>query len=150
MAVGDKADMTAQSNQVISALKNLLTTAGFALVTTRRLTNSELADSEFPAVIIEPGQESQSPLSNGFADVNWLVVLRLHVLSASPLSAADNWREKAALIGKAIAGNRSLNGSAIDTKISGRMQDLSVFEPFSSGTLDLTIRFRFNELTQGG
>lgn len=142
--------MTAQSNQVISAIESLLTSAGFALATTRRLEITELDGSEFPAVIIEPGPQKQSLLTNGYADAEWLVVLRLHVCSTSVLSASENWREQAALLGKTIAGSRTLDGSAIDVRIVGHAQELDVFEPYASGTLDLTIRYRFNELTQGG
>ncbi len=142
--------MTAKSNDILAAIKTILTTAGFALVTTRRLGWNELAANEFPAVVIEPGPESQDMLNNGQADVTWPLTLRLHVTSATGLSAADNWREKAALIGRTIAANRQFSGQVIKAEITARQIDAQVFEPWASGTLDLTIHFRFNELTQGG
>lgn len=150
LATGREAGMTAKSNSIITTLKTALTTAGIALATTRRLGWNELAASEFPAVVIEPGPENQSMLNNGQAEVSWLLTLRLHATRVTGLSAADNWREKSALIGRTIAANRQLSGQVIKAEITARQIDAQVFEPWASGTLDLTIRFRFNELTQGG
>jgi hypothetical protein len=72
------------------------------------------------------------------------------VKKTATLSASDNWREQAAIVGKTIAANRQLGGLVIKAEITGKQPDTSVYEPWASGTLDLTIRYRFNELTQGG
>lgn len=142
--------MSAKSNTVLTGLETVLSGSTLGLVSTRRLHYKELASSEFPAVIIEPELENQGLLNNGLAHVMWRVSLRLSVVSTTTLTATENWREQAALIGTLIAADRTLGGTAIDTQIVGRLQDLGVYEPFASGTLDLTITYRFNELTEGG
>lgn len=142
--------MTAQSNLILAQLKTVLTAAGFALVSTRRLGWNELAAAQFSAVIIEPGSDSQSIGLQSQAESSWRLSLRLHVKKTTTLSASDNWREQAATVGKTIAANRQLGGLVIKVEITGKQPDTSVYEPWASGTLDLTIRYRFNELTQGG
>ncbi|PKL44318.1 MAG: hypothetical protein CVV41_06685 [Candidatus Riflebacteria bacterium HGW-Riflebacteria-1] len=142
--------MTTQSNLILAKLKTVLTAAGFALVTTRRLGWQELTAAQFSAVIIEPGPDSQNIGLQSQAESNWRVPLRLHVKKTTTLSASDNWREQAAIVGKTIAANRQLGGLVIKAEITGKQPDTSVYEPWASGTLDLTIRYRFNELTQGG
>lgn len=142
--------MSAKSNTVLSGLETALTSSDLALVTTRRLDYKELASGEFPAVIIEPSEESQGLLNNGLAHVMWHVALRLSVVATGTLSATENWREQAALIGTLIASDRTLGGTAIDTQVVSRQQDLGVYEPYATGSLGLTITYRFNELTEGG
>ena len=65
-------------------------------------------------------------------------------------TASQNLYEKMALVNRTIASDRTLNGLVLDMKVLGRSRDLTVFEPFAYGTVDLTIRYRFNETTQGG
>lgn len=142
--------MTTQSNLILAELKTKLTAAGFALVTTRRLAWNELTAAQFSAVIIESGPATQNIGLQSRADANWRLVLRLHTKKTTTLSAAENWLEQAAIVGKTIAANRQLGGLAIKAEITARQPDTSVFEPWASGTLDLTISYRFNELTQGG
>lgn len=142
--------MSAKNNSIIAGLKANLEAAGFALVTTRQLEIYDLALTDFPAVIIEAGSAGQSMLNNGQAEAAWLLRLKLYVTRATGLSASENWREKSALINQAIASDRQIGGLALKAEITGRQQDSQIFEPWASGTLDLTIRYRFNELTQGG
>jgi hypothetical protein len=119
-------------------------------VTTRQLEIYDLALTDFPAVIIEAVSAGQSMLNNGQAEAAWLLRLKLYVTRVTGLSASENWREKSALINQAIASDRQIGGLALKAEITGRQQDSQIFEPWASGTLDLTIRYRFNELTQGG
>lgn len=142
--------MSAKNNSIIAGLKANLEAAGFALVTTRQLEIYDLALTDFPAVIIEAGSAGQSMLNNGQAEAAWLLRLKLYVTRVTGLSASENWREKSALINQAIASDRQIGGLALKAEITGRQQDSQIFEPWASGTLDLTIRYRFNELTQGG
>lgn len=142
--------MSARNNAILASLKANLESAGFALVTTRQLELRDLALTDFPAVIIETGSAGQNMLNNGQAEAVWLLRLKLCVTRVTGFSASENWREKSALINQTIASDRQIGGLAIKAEITGRLQDAQVFEPWASGTLDLTIRYRFNELTQGG
>ena len=144
--------MTAKANDILNALISDLTTAGFKLVTRRKLEILEIAKSEFNAVIIEEGNDSVDSMGvNGqVTKARWQLSLKLYVISTLTLSAKDAWYEQAALIGRTIAADRQLSGCADSAAIVGKVLDSSVYEPFASGTLDLTIKYRFNDLTQGG
>ena len=136
--------------EIISKLADVLTTAGFGLVTHRQLDISEIEDDDFDAVVIKPSSSSQKYLNNGQADAEWRIALGVCTMKGECGSAAENWYEKAALINRTIAADRTLEGLVLDMKVIGRIRDLSVYEPFAYGTVDLTIRYRFNERTQGG
>jgi hypothetical protein len=142
--------MTAKGNTVLANLTAILTSAGFAMVTTRRLGWQELASTQFSTVIIEAGPESFKEFLQNKTEATWQITLRLHVVKSLTESAAVVWREKAALIGRTIAANRNLNGAALKAEITGRQPDNQVYEPWASGTLGLTIRYRYNDLTEGG
>lgn len=143
-------DYVSKTNEILEALKANLSSAGFSLVTLRRLGISELSDSDFDAVIITQGREVQSVLNQGQADVEWQIALSLLVMKGDYAAAHENWNEKAALIGRTIASDRTLGGKVISAIITGRTRDLTVFEPYASGTVELSVHFRFNEITQGG
>ena len=136
--------------QIISKLEDVLTAAGFALATHRQLDISEISDDDFDAVVIKPGASSQKYLNNGQADTEWRIALGVCTMKGECGSAAENWYEKAALVNRTIASDRTVDGLVLDMKVLGRSRDLTVFEPFAYGTIDLTIRYRFNETTQGG
>lgn len=144
--------MTSKSGRIINYLKNILVGVGFSLVTTRQLSLFELADSDFDAVILTTGEETQSVLNQGESDATLNIALNLYAgsIPSQNLDAKENWREKAALIGKTVASNRNLGGLAIKAEITGKRQDFSIYEPWASGTINLTIRYRFNELADGG
>lgn len=146
------ASMTSKANTILSELISILQTAGFQLVTRRKLDIQEIADNEFDAVIIEEGNDSPD-----FTGVNaratqsiWRVSLTLHVISSLTLSAKEVWYEKSALIGRTIAANRQFNGVVELAAIVDKSLNTQIYEPFASGTLGLTIKYRYNELTQGG
>lgn len=138
--------------EIISKLEDVLTAAGFVLVTHRQLDISEIEDDDYDydAVIIKPSSSTQKYLNNGQADAEWRIALGVCTMKGECGSAAENWYEKAALINRTIAADRTLEGLVLDMKVIGRIRDLSVYEPFAYGTVDLTIRYRFNERTQGG
>jgi uncharacterized membrane protein YcjF (UPF0283 family) len=142
--------MTAKGNTVLANLATILTSAGFALVTTRKLDWRELTEAQFSAVVIEAGPESFTDFLQNKIESTWQITLRLHVVKSLTESAAHIWREKAALIGRTIAANRTLTGAALKAEITGRQPDNQVYEPWASGTLGLTIRYRYNDLTEGG
>jgi hypothetical protein len=150
MAADSEAGMTAKGNTVLTNLATILTSAGFALVTTRKLGWRELSEVQFPAVIIEPGSESFRDFLQNRIESTWQLILKLHVVKSEAQAAAEIWREKAALIGRSIAADRTLGGAAIKAEITGRQPDNQVYEPWASGTLGLTIRYRYNDLTEGG
>ena len=50
--------------KIISKLEEVLTTAGFVLVTHRQLDISEIEDDDFDAVIIKPSSSTQKFLNN--------------------------------------------------------------------------------------
>lgn len=139
-----------KANEILEALKTNLSSEGFSLVTLRRLGISELSDSEFDAVVITQGREVQNILNQGQADIEWQITLSLMVMKGNYATAYENWNEKAALIGRIIATDRTLGGKVISAIITGRTRDLTVFEPYASGTVELSVHFRFNEITQGG
>ena len=142
--------MTAKSNTILSNLATVLTAAGFALVTTRKLGWRDLATTEFSAVIIEPGAEALDAKLQNIIESFWRLTLRLHVTSATGQTACQVWFEQAALVCRTIAANRQLSGMAVTAEITEKQPDTQVFEPWASGTLGLTIRYRYNDLTQGG
>ncbi|MEW6708319.1 MAG: hypothetical protein AB1403_00720 [Candidatus Riflebacteria bacterium] len=142
--------MTAKGNTVLTNLASILTAAGFALVTTRKLGWRELTEAQFPAVVIDAGSESFADFLQNKIESTWQVTLRLHVVKSLTEAASVVWREKAALIGRTIAANRTLSGAAIKAEVTGRQPDNQVYEPWASGTLGLTIRYRYNDLTEGG
>lgn len=142
--------MTAKGNTVLANLATILTSAGFALVTTRKLDWRELTEAQFSAVVIEAGPENFTDFLQNKIESTWQITLRLHVVKSLTESAAQVWREKAALIGRTIAANRTLTGAALKAEITGRQPDNQVYEPWASGTLGLTIRYRYNDLTEGG
>lgn len=144
--------MTAKANEILSELISILKTAGFTLVTRRKLDISEISEADFNAVIIEEGNDNPD-----FTGVNakatqsvWSVSLTLHVISSLTQSAKEVWYEKAALIGRTIAANRQLYGVVEKVAIVSKALNTQIYEPFASGTLGLTIKYRYNELTQGG
>ena len=129
--------------KIISKLEEVLTTAGFVLVTHRQLDISEIEDDDFDAVIIKPSSSTQKFLNNGQADAEWRIALGVCTMKGECETASQNLYEKMALVNRTIASDRTLN-------VLGRNRDLTVYEPFAYGTVDLTIRYRFNERTQGG
>lgn len=144
--------MTAKSNEIINALKANLESAGFTLVTRRKLGISEIAKNEFNAVIIQEGSnfiEAQG-VNGQVTRTRWQVSLKLCVVSNASQSAREVWYEQAALIGRTIATDRQLSGAVESVAIDDRSLDAEVYEPFASGSLGLTIRYRYNDLTQGG
>ena len=136
--------------EIISKLEDVLTAAGFGLVTHRQLDISEIEDGDFDAVIIKPSSSTQKYLNNGQADAEWRIALGVCTMKGECETASQNLYEKMALINRVIASDRTLDGLVLDMKVIGRIRDLSVYEPFAYGTVDLTIRYRFNERTQGG
>ena len=136
--------------KIISKLEEVLTTAGFVLVTHRQLDISEIEDDDFDAVIIKPSSSTQKFLNNGQADAEWRIALGVCTMKGECETASQNLYEKMALVNRTIASDRTLNGLVLDMKVLGRNRDLTVYEPFAYGTVDLTIRYRFNERTQGG
>lgn len=136
--------------EIISKLEDVLTAAGFGLVTHRQLDISEIEDGDFDAVIIKPSSSTQKYLNNGQADAEWRIALGVCTMKGECRTASQNLYEKMALINRVIASDRTLDGLVLDMKVLGRNRDLAVYEPFAYGTVDLTIRYRFNERTQGG
>jgi len=144
--------MTAKANDILAQLQSNLETAGFNLVTRRKLGINEIAQTEFNAVIIEEGNDSvESGGVNGqVTKSRWQLSLKLYVISTVTMSAKEVWHEQAALISRTIAADRQLQGWVDSAAIVGKSFNTNIYEPFAGGTLDLTIRYRYNDLTQGG
>ena len=136
--------------EILAKLEEALAGGGFSLVTHRQLDISEIADRDFDAVVVKPGAATQNSLNNGQADAEWHIVLGVCTMKGSMATAAENWHSKAALVNRIIALDRTLDGLVLDMRVLGRSRDLTVYEPFAYGTVDLTIRYRFNEKLQGG
>ena len=144
--------MTAKANEILTQLQSNLTAAGFNLVTRRRLGIFEIENSEFNAVIIEEGNDlvESGGVNGQVTKSRWQLSLKLYVISTLTQSAKEVWYEQAALICRTIAADRQLQGCVDSAAIVSKAFNTNIYEPFATGTLDLTIRYRYNDLTQGG
>lgn len=142
--------MTARAG-IIAFLVTSLTGAGFVYVTRRRLTSGEIAGGQFPAAVIIGGAEDckQISLNVHTAEGTWIVDLNLHV-KAEDGDAQGEWEDKAAAAVRAVATDHTMGGLAVMTEVVAKNPDPGVFAPWASGTVRLRIKYRYNELTQGG
>ncbi len=142
--------MTARAD-IVTWLETALTGAGFAFVTRRRLSAGEIAHAQFPAAVVIAGPETcrQISLNAHTVEADWTVDLDLHICdpAGNPQAA---WETMAAAAVKAVATDGTLGGKAIMTEVTAKTPDPRVFAPWASGSVRLRIRYRFNELTQGG